>query len=359
MIINALRGCWASLAAGSVAGPRAVCRVGGRGAVCRVGGRGAVCRVGGRGFALEYLGPDPVDRLVQDAAQVAQRVLADRLGMPGGGPQFPAELLGQPFQVAVGLRVGAAVLPGRARPAAPARPAGPLAPLPLAGAAMALVVPALPGTLPVPPCVVALPARSGTGLPSVARRVVGGPRLAGGLCPLIRGPRRVLLGPCGVLLGPCGVLLGSCGVLLGPCGVLLGLIGGFPRPRRLLLGRGLPRPRRRGPGPRLVGPGVPQVTAGIGAARGLVCPGMELARRPGQLLAQGPHGLPDVLGDLAGDVADRRRDLLFEFGEVVEAGVQFLPALSGDAVDLPAVGLVVRDQALFLEPGQPGIDRPW
>src|SRR6266702_585381 len=345
MIINALRGCWASLAAGSVAGPRAVCRVGGRGAVCRVGGRGAVCRVGGRGFALEYLGPDPVDRLVQDAAQVAQRVLADRLGMPGGGPQFPAELLGQPFQVAVGLRVGAAVLPGRARPAAPARPAGPLAPLPLAGAAMALVVPALPGTLPVPPCVVALPARSGTGLPSVARRVVGGPRLAGGLCPLIRGPRRVLLG--------------TCGVLLGPCGVLLGLIGGFPRPRRLLLGRGLPRPRRRGPGPRLVGPGVPQVTAGIGAARGLVCPGMELARRPGQLLAQGPHGLPDVLGDLAGDVADRRRDLLFEFGEVVEAGVQFLPALSGDAVDLPAVGLVVRDQALFLEPGQPGIDRPW
>src|SRR6266704_518567 len=331
MIINALRGCWASLAAGSVAGPRAVCRVAGRGAVCGVGGRGAVCRVGGRGFALEYLGPDPVDRLVQDAAQVAQRVLADRLGMPGGGPQFPAELLGQPFQVAVGLRVGAAVLPGRARPAAPARPAGPLAPLPLAGAAMALVVPALPGTLPVPPCVVALPARSGTGLPSVARRVVGGPRLAGGLCPLIRGPRRVLLG----------------------------LFGGFPRPRRLLLGRGLPRPRRRGPGPRLVGPGVPQVTAGIGAARGLVCPGMELARRPGQLLAQGPHGLPDVLGDLAGDVADRRRDLLFEFGEVVEAGVQFLPALSGDAVDLPAVGLVVRDQALFLVPGQPGIDRPW
>src|SRR6266702_2104194 len=336
MIINALRGCWASLAAGSVAGPRAVCRVGGRGAVCRVGGRGAVCRVGGRGFALEYLGPDPVDRLVQDAAQVAQRVLADRLGMPGGGPQFPAELLGQPFQVAVGLRVGAAVLPGRARPAAPARPAGPLAPLPLAGAAMALVVPALPGTLPVPPCVVALPARAGTGLPSVARRVVRGPRLAGGLCPLIRGPRRALLGPRGALLG---------------------LIRGLPR--RLFLGRGLPRSRRRGPGPRLVGPGVPQVTAGVGAARGLVCPGMELARRPGQLLAQGPHGLPDVLGDLAGDVADRRRDLLFEFGEVVEAGVQFLPALSGDAVDLPAVGLVVRDQALFLEPGQPGIDRPW
>src|SRR5690242_5382479 len=99
-----------------------------------VGRRGAVVRIAGRGLALEHLGPDPVDRLVQDSPQVAQCVLADRLGLPGRRAQFPAELLGQPFQVTVGVRVGPAV-PGRTRPAAPAGPAGPLAPLALAPAA--------------------------------------------------------------------------------------------------------------------------------------------------------------------------------------------------------------------------------
>src|SRR5215471_9564398 len=72
------------------------------------GGRGVVLGPAGLlwgSLALEDLGLDPVDGLVKDAAQVAQRIFADRLGLPGRGAQVPAELLGQPFQVAVGLGV--------------------------------------------------------------------------------------------------------------------------------------------------------------------------------------------------------------------------------------------------------------
>ena len=82
-----------------------------------------------------------------------------------------------------------------------------------------------------------------------------------------------------------------------------------------------------------------------------------LTGRPGQLLAQAAHGLPDVFPDLADDVADRRGQFLLELVELVAAAAQFLAAGLGDPVDLAAVDLVVGDQALFLEPGQPGVDR--
>ena len=69
----------------------------------------------------EHLGLDPVERLVEDHPQVGQRVLADRLGVPGGRPQVARELPGQPLQVTVAAAGG----PARARPATPAGTAGP------------------------------------------------------------------------------------------------------------------------------------------------------------------------------------------------------------------------------------------
>ena len=69
----------------------------------------------------EHLGLDPVERLVEDHPQIGQRVLADRLGMPGGRPQ-------------VARRTAWPAAPGhgscgrgsaRARPATPAGAAGP------------------------------------------------------------------------------------------------------------------------------------------------------------------------------------------------------------------------------------------
>src|SRR6185437_8047146 len=82
-----------------------------------------------------------------------------------------------------------------------------------------------------------------------------------------------------------------------------------------------------------------------------------LTGRPGQLLAQAPHGLPDVLPDLTDDVADRRGQFLLELVELITAAAQFVAAGFGDPVDLAAVHLVVGDQALFLETGQPGVNR--
>src|SRR6185437_13352469 len=82
-----------------------------------------------------------------------------------------------------------------------------------------------------------------------------------------------------------------------------------------------------------------------------------LAGRPGQLLAQAAHGLPDVLPDLTDDVADRGGQFLLELVELITAAAQFLAAGFGDPVDLAAVHLVVGDQALFLETGQPGVNR--
>src|SRR5215471_8945698 len=95
--------------------------------------------------AAEHLVLDPLDRLVEDSPQVAQRVLADRLGVPGDRAQVAAELPGELLEIAIGIRVGPAVMPGRARPATLARPAGPLAPLPAAPVSATTVAPsALP-----------------------------------------------------------------------------------------------------------------------------------------------------------------------------------------------------------------------
>ena len=80
---------------------------------------------------------------------------------------------------------------------------------------------------------------------------------------------------------------------------------------------------------------------------------------PGQLLAEAAHGVPDVLADLADDVADRRGQLLLELVELVAAAAQLLAARLGDPVDLAPVLLVVRDQALFLKASQPRVDRAW
>src|SRR5580704_9411496 len=138
----------------------------------------------------------------------------------------------------------------------------------------------------------------------------------------------------GVLTCPPGLLLGLVTGLLGLLlGLLVGLLG-------LLLGF------------------VPGLAGLLAQVRGRVPAGPAgLAGGPGQLLAQAAHGLPDVLPDLAHDVADRGGQLLLELVELVAAAAQLLAAGLGDPVDLAAVHLVVRDQALFLQPGQPRVDR--
>src|SRR6185437_8371303 len=82
-----------------------------------------------------------------------------------------------------------------------------------------------------------------------------------------------------------------------------------------------------------------------------------LTGRPGQLLAQAPHGLPDVLPDLTDDVADGRGQFLLELVELITAAAKSVAAGFGDPVDLAAFHLVVGDQALFLETSQPGVNR--
>src|SRR6185437_4902074 len=82
----------------------------------------------------------------------------------------------------------------------------------------------------------------------------------------------------------------------------------------------------------------------------------HLAGGPGQFLAEAAHGVPDVLADLADDVADGRGQFLFELIELVPPVSQLLAAGLGDPVDLAPVFLVVRDQALFLEAGEPRVD---
>src|SRR6185437_12324764 len=82
----------------------------------------------------------------------------------------------------------------------------------------------------------------------------------------------------------------------------------------------------------------------------------EVPGRPGDLLAQAANGVPHILGDLARDVPHRLRQFLFQLGQVVEPGLDLLAALVGDPVDLAPVDLVVGDQAVLLEPGQPRVD---
>src|SRR5262249_19676189 len=125
------------------------------------------------------------------------------------------------------------------------------------------------------------------------------------------------------------------GLLTGLPGPLAGGVGGLPGAVPRLAG--------------LVAGLVPRIA--LGAA--------HLARGPGQLLAQAAHGVPDVLAALADDVADRRGQLLFELVELVAPAAQFLAARLGDPVDLAPVLLVVRDQALFLKTGEPGVDGAW
>src|SRR5580700_12209121 len=79
----------------------------------------------------EHLVLDPGQRVLEDRAQVAERVLADGLGVPRRLAQFPAEVEREPFQVAEQGRVQA----GGAGPAAAAPPAGGRAPGPVAGPA--------------------------------------------------------------------------------------------------------------------------------------------------------------------------------------------------------------------------------
>jgi hypothetical protein len=127
---------------------------------------------------------------------------------------------------------------------------------------------------------------------------------------------------------------------------------------RLLLG--LP-PLLTGLVPRLPGllagvvAGLPGLLADVGGH--FLAHPAGLAGRPGQFLAQAAHGLPDVFPDLTYDVADRGGQLFFELVKLVAAAAQFLASGLGDAVDLASVDLVVRDQALFFQPGQPGVNR--
>src|SRR5262249_24303905 len=101
--------------------------------------------------------------------------------------------------------------------------------------------------------------------------------------------------------------------------------------------------------------GVSEVLAGCPAA----VPAFgntELSGCGGEFLPDGPDGLTDIDGDLLGHVAERLGQLILEVGEAAEPGPDLLPALVRDAVDLLAVDFLVRDQALFLEPGKPRVD---
>ncbi len=111
----------------------------------------------------------------------------------------------------------------------------------------------------------------------------------------------------------------------------------------------------------------PGRAGGVGAGRCSGRPGLraiggaavpaDIPRDPGQLFPQVAHGLADILGDLAGDVAHGLGEFLLELGQIVEPAPDLLAALLGDAVHLLAGHLVVRDQALLLEPGEPRVDR--
>src|SRR6201999_3575196 len=106
-------------------------------------------------------------------------------------------------------------------------------------------------------------------------------------------------------------------------------------------------PRQLALTPRLA-PGLPRLRASLIAHVPRRPAGF--ASRPGQLLAQAAHGLPDVFPDLADDVADRSGQFFFQLVQLVAAAAQFLAPRLGDPVDLASLGLVVGDQAFFLQP---------
>jgi hypothetical protein len=83
-----------------------------------------------------------------------------------------------------------------------------------------------------------------------------------------------------------------------------------------------------------------------------------LGRRPAEFFAQAADGVPDVAADLQRDPASGRGQLILKLAQLIDPAPQLLSALLGDPVDLLAFHLVAGDQSLFLQPGQPGVDRP-
>ncbi len=161
----------------------------------------------------------------------------------------------------------------------------------------------------------------------------------GPVAPVTVAPGRPGLLPLGA--GP------SLGVVPDAARALLGLFAGLPGAFPGVF------PVPAGPLMGLLGLGAVRFGRARAGFSGLSC----VARGPGQLLAQAAHGLADVFLDLPHHVPDRVGQLLLQLGQLVLALVQFLATGLGDAVDLAPVHLVVGDQALFLQPGQPGVDR--
>ena len=169
--------------------------------------------------------------------------------------------------------------------------------------------------------------------------------------------------PAGAMLAASTVLVGAGSRVLAGLTrlvpLLASILAGLPRLlARLFLGLPDPLARVVAGLPGLVTSlvaGLPGLLAHVGGH--LPAHPAGLTGRPGQLLAEAAHGLPDVLPDLADDVADRRGQFFLELVELVAAAAQFLAAGLGDPVDLTAVYLIVRNQALFLQPGQARVDR--
>jgi hypothetical protein len=82
----------------------------------------------------------------------------------------------------------------------------------------------------------------------------------------------------------------------------------------------------------------------------------ELPGCGAQFLANAADGLPDVLGYLPGNVAQRLGELVLKVGQVGQPAVDLLAALVGDAVDLLAVDFLMGHEAVFFKPGQSRID---
>src|SRR5579859_8115418 len=311
-----------------------------------VRGRGRAALVLGAGW-FEDLGPDPGEGFVQDRAQVAEGVFADGAGVRGQAAQLGGELQGQAFQVAELGRVGPDVAElGRVGPAGSAAGAWPVVTtghVPPAGPVFQAgpVAPARPVTQagPVGPVLLgpaAPSAEAGAGLLVVFARLAGRPEGA-----TFQAGRRALRVGSTPTEPP--LPLGTFALML--C-VFLGLFAGLPG---FLAG-------------------APGLAAGLfGGAAGLVADPLEVILRPpalavhvpggaGYFLAQAADGLPDVFLHLAGDVPHGFGDLFLELGQVVHPFADLGAALLGQPVDLLAFYLVVGDQALFFQAGQPGVD---